>query len=178
MFIVVADIPPEGYEFSDQEKVDLEISFAGRDISPLKALRVEKLEFKAQRSGDDVFVVGSAEIYYTFECDRCGKDVEKVGLFDFTEVLESNTLIPPGGERELSREELEISFFEGEGFLIEDILFEQVLLSLPQKKLCADDCKGLCIRCGNDLNLKECGCDRSVTDPRFAILKQLLEKKE
>jgi uncharacterized protein len=57
---------------------------------------------------------------------------------------------------------------------------EQILLSLPSAPVCSDDCKGLCPSCGKDLNEGECGCDRTVMDPRWAALKgiQLESKKE
>lgn len=58
-------------------------------------------------------------------------------------------------------------------------LREQVLLALPPSPLCKEDCKGLCPKCGKDLNDGECGCDRTVADPRWAALKQVqLDKKE
>ena len=55
---------------------------------------------------------------------------------------------------------------------------EQILLSIPPPPLCKDDCKGLCPRCGKDLNEGDCGCDRTVLDPRWAALKgiQLVSK--
>ncbi len=59
-------------------------------------------------------------------------------------------------------------------------LREQILLSIPPSPLCSEDCKGLCPTCGKDLNEGECGCDRTVMDPRWAALKgiQLETKKE
>lgn len=57
---------------------------------------------------------------------------------------------------------------------------EQVLLQIPSSPLCREDCKGLCPKCGKDLNAGDCGCDRAVMDPRWAALKgiQLEKKKE
>src|SRR5690606_41706177 len=56
---------------------------------------------------------------------------------------------------------------------------EQILLTLPMSALCKDDCRGLCQVCGQDLNERECGCDRRVTDPRWAALRSVkLPRKE
>ena len=56
---------------------------------------------------------------------------------------------------------------------------EQILLQIPTSPLCREDCLGLCVRCGKDLNEGECGCDRAVVDPRWAALKGIqLQKKE
>jgi len=50
-----------------------------------------------------------------------------------------------------------------------------IILELPSKFLCSDDCKGLCPICGKNLNLEPCGCDSKMTDPRLAALKDLLK---
>ena len=47
---------------------------------------------------------------------------------------------------------------------------------METKFLCSEDCKGLCPRCGKNLNLGPCGC-RKEPDPRFAVLEQLLDKE-
>ena len=50
-----------------------------------------------------------------------------------------------------------------------------ILLELPSKHLCKEDCKGLCPKCGKNLNMGDCGCDLRETDPRLEILKSLLD---
>lgn len=55
-------------------------------------------------------------------------------------------------------------------------LREELLLSLPTRLLCRDDCKGLCPKCGKDLNSGECGCTASEPDPRWAVLKKLTDR--
>jgi uncharacterized protein len=56
---------------------------------------------------------------------------------------------------------------------------EQILLAVPPSPLCDEACKGLCPRCGKDLNQADCGCERTSIDPRWAALKSIqLEKKE
>ena len=55
-------------------------------------------------------------------------------------------------------------------------LFEEMLLEMPSKILCREDCRGLCPRCGKNLNEGDCGCKKSEGDPRLAILKTLLDK--
>ena len=56
---------------------------------------------------------------------------------------------------------------------------EQILLQIPSSPLCREDCLGLCPKCGKDLNEGDCGCDRTVIDPRWAALKRIqLDKKE
>jgi uncharacterized protein len=56
---------------------------------------------------------------------------------------------------------------------LDDIIRQQLLLALPMKKLCSEQCKGMCLRCGANLNQNACGCDGEPQDSPFAILAQL-----
>ena len=55
------------------------------------------------------------------------------------------------------------------------ILNDSLLLAIPPKPLCSDDCNGLCAKCGQNLNHAECECEKEVIDPRLAKLEKLLE---
>ena len=52
-----------------------------------------------------------------------------------------------------------------------------VLMNMPSKILCREDCKGLCPKCGANLNIAECGCDRAVLDPRMSIIRDLFRQQ-
>jgi uncharacterized protein len=69
--------------------------------------------------------------------------------------------------------EAEIGYYEGQGLLLEDTLREQVLLALPLKSVCREECKGLCPHCGKNLNENECSCVDEVEDPRWSALKEI-----
>ena len=97
-------------------------------------------------------------------CDRCLEEFERVFSESFDHVL-------------VNRLESEAEDF----ILVEDMLLDldelvvsDVLLSLPSKVLCSEDCKGLCFRCGRNLNQGSCDCVEPKGDPRFDVLKQLL----
>ncbi|HEY0564211.1 MAG TPA: DUF177 domain-containing protein, partial [Terriglobales bacterium] len=70
----------------------------------------------------------------------------------------------------------EIGFYEGDAITLEDVLKEQVLLSLPEKRLCREDCKGLCPQCGHDRNSEQCQCETGFKDPRWAALDEIRKK--
>ncbi|HYU46996.1 MAG TPA: DUF177 domain-containing protein, partial [Terriglobales bacterium] len=65
---------------------------------------------------------------------------------------------------------------QGESLLLEDALREQVLLALPLKMVCREDCKGLCPHCGKNLNESQCSCAERLDDPRWAALKEIRDK--
>ena len=80
-----------------------------------------------------------------------------------------------GGELIFETDDDEISFIENNLLDVDKLLCEWILLSWPTKVLCREDCKGLCPRCGQNLNERDCGCDREVPDPRSQMFRDLLE---
>ena len=82
------------------------------------------------------------------------------------------------GRKELSvtDAEAEIGYYSGQGLLLEDALREQVLLAVPLKALCRENCKGLCPHCGANLNQERCSCAVTVEEPRWAALKEIRSK--
>lgn len=71
------------------------------------------------------------------------------------------------------KDDVDLEPFDGETIALAPTVREQILLSLPMDILCKDSCKGLCTVCGQDLNERECGHDRTVRDPRWSALKDL-----
>ena len=101
-------------------------------------------------------------------CDRCANEFDRDVDIPIDVVLVS----------ELANEENEDEWvfpLEGDSADLEDIVRTVFVLNLGTKLLCKEDCKGLCCRCGKDLNEGPCNCQKEL-DPRFAALKQLLEK--
>ena len=99
-------------------------------------------------------------------CDRCGKP------FEMTKELPLSA--PLAAELE-DEENPDIFLLEGNELDLTQVLATCWLLDLDMKFLCREDCKGLCDRCGADLNEGPCGCGKTV-DPRMAVLEQLLDK--
>lgn len=73
-------------------------------------------------------------------------------------------------DRAISTSDTEIGYYQGSGLTLEDVLREQVLLSLPARTLCRQDCKGLCPGCGRNLNAEACICEEVPVDPRWSSL--------
>jgi uncharacterized protein len=76
-------------------------------------------------------------------------------------------------ERALVVPETEIGYYQEGGLVLEDVLREQVLLTLPVRTLCRPDCKGLCPRCGGNLNTEPCTCETAPVDARWSALSDL-----
>ena len=101
-------------------------------------------------------------------CDRCADSFTRDVDIPLNVVLVT----------ELASEENEDEWvfpLEGDSADLEDIIRTVFVLNLDSKLLCTEDCKGICCRCGKNLNDGPCNCQKEI-DPRFAALKQLLEK--
>lgn len=101
-------------------------------------------------------------------CDRCAAEFDRDLEIPIDAVLVT----------ELANEENEdewVFTLEGDSADLEDIVRTVFVLNMDSKLLCSDDCKGLCCRCGKNLNDGPCSCEKEI-DPRLAALKQLLNK--
>lgn len=76
-------------------------------------------------------------------------------------------------ERAISTSDTEIGYYDQGRLLVEDVLREQVLLSLPARALCQQECKGICPRCGRNRNHEVCACETNQVDARWAALGDL-----
>ena len=110
---------------------------------------------------------GTARSVLELACDRCGKEFsrEKVVVLDSL------------AAQELEDEENDdILLLDGTELDLDEAATTAFVLAMDTKNLCSDDCKGLCAKCGADLNLGPCRC-RPEVDPRLAALAQLLDKE-
>jgi len=98
-------------------------------------------------------------------CDRCGQEFESTKEMAVDAVL----------VEEESEDNPELFVLEGTEIDAQEVLSTCFILDMETKFLCREDCKGLCARCGRNLNLGPCGCGKEI-DPRFAVLEQLLDK--
>jgi uncharacterized protein len=103
-------------------------------------------------------------------CARCLEPVPTPLTGEFDLIYRPASIETDPGERAITEDETEIGYYEKSGLLLEDAVREQVLLNLPGRALCRQECKGLCPKCGANRNLTDCGCGESVTDPRWNAL--------
>ncbi len=129
------------------------------------------VKIEIYRAGDKYVVEGYLEGPLKVGCDRCLKVHSRQIHSDFRVFM---ALPPPDmeeGEIELLEEDLEVNFIKGEEIDLDEIIQEQLYLSLPIKSLCREDCRGLCPLCGKDLNEGDCACEKPGGHPGFSVLK-------
>lgn len=122
----------------------------------------------------DIANVGDGQVRFTAsgrfiiasECDRCLKPVEVDIDLDMDYLV-----IEPDGYRDIDNDEQ--YFMIGYELDCELLIHNELIMSLPMKILCREDCKGLCPKCGRNLNEGDCGCDTFVPDPRMAAIQDI-----
>lgn len=149
-----------------------EVSQRELKLDPDEILILGKIlvELTAERQLQDVRVRGQFEAEVQLSCSRCLEPVRIPLVTRFDQFYESNAAHPLVGEIALQERDTEIAFFSGDFIEVNDIVREQILLALPMKTICWEDCKGLCPHCGKSKNYENCDCDRLLVDPRLAEL--------
>lgn len=141
-----------------------------------------KISVKAYRIRELYEVEGTYQTSIRISCSRCLKAFDRAltSSFALTYTKELPDTIDALNEEEveLRVEEIGLLYFRGEEINLRDGIQEQVVMAFPLRPLCAETCKGLCPKCGADLNQGNCGCKHEPTSNKFAILKNLkLNKK-
>jgi uncharacterized protein len=103
-------------------------------------------------------------------CARCVEPVEIPLGADFDLIFRPAGADSEAPERSITAPETEIGYYQKDSLSLEDVLREQVILSLPVRTLCKPDCKGLCPRCGENRNYQPCSCDEGPSDLRWEAL--------
>jgi uncharacterized protein len=118
----------------------------------------------------DIRLKGQYAGTFSVPCARCLESVETDLKADFDLIFRPIGADAGAAERSISAPETEIGYYHKDSLLLEDVLREQVLLSLPVRTLCKPDCKGLCPRCGVNRNIQDCSCEAGPGDPRWEAL--------
>lgn len=109
----------------------------------------------------------------SLDCTRCLEPVEKHIVIPFEAVFLDSSEEDKSIEKEVGDEQLDESLVENGRIDIAEVVREQILLAMPEQIFCREDCRGLCPKCGSNLNLIDCKCADDEVDPRWAVLKNL-----
>lgn len=125
------------------------------------------------RSGQEIFFKGSFAGILEGSCSRCLRSYSFPFNREFDFVLSPDPSKSGRKSEELRREDLGLSYYSTEEINLAPLIKEQVILALPTRPLCHEDCRGLCGSCGVDLNKATCSCSKAAVDPRMAIFRTL-----
>lgn len=117
-------------------------------------------------------VSGHMDLTVEIPCDRCLKPVKREMTITFDREFQC-------GESKNAESDEQDAYIVDYVFLdIDKLIFDEMLIQWPMKIVCSQDCKGICIKCGHDLNVSDCGCDRVVLDPRMAAIQDIFKNAD
>lgn len=149
------------------EKLPFEVTFNGNSIEREDFKLILKSPLRvygnASYDGQIVNLKGNITAIIEVQCSRCLESLDYHLNVEFDEdysKLEHNEEIYP---------------IEEECIDLKDMIMDNIILSMPLRFLCSDECKGLCTVCGKNLNKYQCDCNKDNVDPRLAVLKDLFK---
>lgn len=133
----------------------------------------------ASRKAEEVRLRGEIRAEVEVGCDRCLSRfaVPLAVEFDASFLPQAEVVRRPDNVELLPRD-LALASYDGEAIDADEFVREQILLALPSRLLCRENCEGLCPECGADLNAGRCSCEKEETDPRWSALADWKKRNE
>lgn len=178
LVINVSRIPPEGLEVKESLQPG-EVHLEGEDSFTLTP--GGRLESRLERAEDDsVHVRGSLSAELLLQCGRCLESFllpleQDLDLFYLRRRPED---AGEEDEVELSDREMVVAYYEGDELDLGEMVREQFFLAVPLKRLCREECRGLCPTCGSNRNDVRCDCPPEAAASPFGSLRKLFEDKD
>ena len=175
MFIEIEDLRDEPLHIQHKYGIG-QLTFERHDAVLAEAVAAD---FVLTHEDRDLHIDGSVDTAIRCRCARCTSEFLRPvnASFDLSYVPQ-----PKGRkereEIELKYEDMDVAFYDGVRLDVDLMVAEQIELALPMKFVCREECKGLCYRCGGDLNEGPCGCGSEGPDPRLSALLEFREKKK
>jgi len=169
MKLDVSHVPEWGLD------VDVELDAREIDLSDAGAELGGDLRLRGQvrKAGDEMVLAGKLRAVFNLVCSRCLKNFVQPLEFDVSATYIQTPQTRPGVRVEADfNEYARITFVHDEIDLVSGIR-EDLVLNIPVKPLCKQDCRGLCAQCGADLNEGQCSCRKETVDPRLAALRDI-----
>ena len=112
-------------------------------------------------------VEGNVKLTFRTNCDRCLTEVPTILDLTFERIVTSPEVAAEDEDAD------DLSFMDGYQLDVETFVYNEIIGNWPAKILCKEDCKGLCPVCGQNRNVRDCGCDTFVPDPRMAVIQDI-----
>ena len=130
------------------------------------------LHLSIRKDKDDLFFQGHLQMTYVLPCSRCAEDAF-YPIDEFFSPIYTQGKEPASNDGGLTAGALDSSYFQGDAIDLGDVIREQILLFIPIQPLCGELCKGMCVHCGQNLNVRDCKCEKETVQSTFEILKRI-----
>jgi uncharacterized protein len=175
VFIEIEDLKPEPLQVHHVFPIgEIRFSHEDADLSAPVAT-----DFILTHNDRALRVDGTVETAIRFKCSRCTKEFSRAfsSSFDLT-YLPQPKWTNEKAEIELRYDEMEVAYYDGIALDVDLLVLEQIELAMPMKFVCREDCKGLCYKCGADLNEGACLCKTEDPDSRLSVLLEFQKNKK
>ena len=182
MFIAIHELEVHPLDF--KEEIGPDTLDLGADIRQVNVLKTRgRADLVEEHHGkhrviQDIRLTGDLSTRLQLACARCLEPVMQDVARSFDLLYRPQGSDAGHAELSVTDAEAEIGYYTGEGIELEDVLREQILLAVPLRVLCIEECKGLCPHCGKNLNEGQCSCAEPLEDPRWAALKDIRKRLE
>lgn len=145
---------------------------------PIKEIAIEEYFYgnvsvvvEINKSNNQIVLNAILKLNASFDCDRCTVNYT-------TPITTKYQMAYLFGKEPVESESINVTYLpiDADRIIIDDDVKDFALLSIPMKKLCKEDCKGLCFKCGKNLNEGNCNCEKSNIDDRWLPLIDLKNK--
>lgn len=162
MKLLISDLTDTGLDIEFEAPIELD----GPELqSQVKA------SLKISKVSAELLINGRFSCSVELQCGRCLRKFVKDISGSIEVVYHPIEELNIEDRHEVRDEDLDLDFYKDDELDIQELLKEQVILSIPMKPICSGDCKGICSQCGTDLNTAGCICEKEHIDPRFLVLK-------
>ncbi len=161
-------ISSEDKEMSKQAEIELKAFHSKLGQFPIIKRTPFVLTF-TNENNKRLLIRGETEVTIAIPCDRCLEEVDRVIPIKIEKQLDLS-------EDEAEWDMAETNYMTGTKLDVDQLIFGEILVSWPMKVLCREDCQGICKRCGANLNLTECQCQKTEPDPRMAAIQDIFNQ--
>ena len=155
-----------------QLQLDLDLDKISFQMGDYPILEKTPIELDITNTGNKVLEMkGTGAVVVGIPCDRCLEQVAVIIPYEIDQKLDMKK-----SDAERVQDLDENDYLTGMDLDVDRLVYLEVLMSWPLKVLCKEDCKGICSRCGKNLNEGPCGCAEEPKDPRMAAISDIFSK--
>ena len=170
MILNLSDVLSEQHKTIEKD-IAIEMESFRSKLGTYPVVEKDPLSVKVEHvKNRELLISGKGRIVLEIPCDRCLEPVKTELILDFTKDVDLNV-----SDGEQTEELDETNYIDGYALDVEQLLYNEILIGLPTKILCSEDCKGICNVCGQNLNQGTCDCEDTSLDPRMSVIRDVFK---
>lgn len=154
-----------------QYKIPIEMEVFQSPAGPYPIIKGKPVELCITHvKNRNLKISGNLDLHLQIPCDRC---LESVEVPIQTEISKDVDMNLTEGERVENLDEQ--PYISGHNLDVDRLVYDELIVNMPMKVLCRENCKGVCNRCGANLNYGTCDCDVTELDPRMSVIRDIFK---